>query len=272
MLETICNIIINLILAIFRIKRFSNSRHYLKDECMISPQITYSTTRIRKIITWNTNGIFIYFNNNKLKKIIKTIHNLDADLICLQECFDNNMKNAIIENLKIQYPYFLTGSLKKRLIIGEDSGLLVLSKLPIQHVKFYNFKSSSGIDGWLSNKGVLYFTVDGVNFANTHTQSEALHYCSIDYPDNPSVSKKQIGEIIENSPFGRNFVLMGDLNNSYACNVMRIPENNTEYTFMDDKMCYDYIVNLYRPELISDVSVIKLKDNPSDHYPVVGYI
>lgn len=272
MISTICNIIINLILAILRIKRFSNSTYYLKDECMTSTQITYSTTRIRKIITWNTNGIFISFNNTKLKKIIKTVHSLDADLICLQECFDNSMKDAIIENLKFQYPFFLTGSLKKRMIIGEDCGLLVLSKLPINHVKFYNFRSSTGIDGWFSNKGVLYFTVDGVNFANTHTQSEPLYYCSIDYCDNPSVSKKQIREIIENSPFGRNFILMGDLNNTYACNILQVPENNNDYTFIDDKMCYDYIVNLRNPDAVSDVSVIRLKDNPSDHYPVVGYI
>ena len=139
-------------------------------------------------------------------------------------------------------------------------------------MKFHSFKQSSGIDGWLSNKGVLYFTVDGVNFANTHTQSECLHYCILDFPDNPSISKRQIHEIITYSPFGRNFILMGDLNNTCANSFLNTPENNTEYTFVDDKTCYDYIVHLDKPCVVSDVSVIKLTKNPSDHYPVVGFI
>ena len=162
--------------------------------------MNYSSAKIRKIITWNVNGIFLYLNNEKLKRIIKTIHNLDADLICT-ECFDNSIKNTIVNNLNFQYPYFISGSLKKRFIIGEDSGLLVLSKLPIEHVKFYSYSKSAGIDGWFSNKGVLYFRVDGVNFANTHTQSEDLCYCDIDYKNNPSITKKQIKELLHQSPF-----------------------------------------------------------------------
>ena len=84
-----------MILALFRINRIPNFRYYLKDDFMHSPQIDYHSSKIRKIITWNVNGIFIHFNNEKLKKIIKTIHNLDADLICLQECIDNTIKNIM---------------------------------------------------------------------------------------------------------------------------------------------------------------------------------
>ena len=199
------NVIVNLFFALFRINRFSNFNHYLKDEFMSSSQVNYSSAKIRKIITWNVNGIFLYLNNEKLKRIIKTIHNLDADLICLQECFDNSIKNTIVNNLNFQYPYFISGSLKKRFVVGEDSGLLVLSKLPIEHVKFYSYNKSSGLDGWFSNKGVLYFRVDGMNFANTHTQSEDLCYCDIDYKNNPSITKKQIKELLHQSPFGTAF-------------------------------------------------------------------
>ena len=266
------NIIINMFFALLRVNRFSNLGYYLKDEFMSSTQINYSSAKIRKIITWNVNGIFIYFNNEKLKKIIKVIHNLDADLICLQECFDNTIKDSIVNNLKFQYPYFISGSLKKRFIVGEDSGLLVLSKLPLEHVKFYSYKNSSGIDGWLSNKGVLYFRADGMNFANTHTQSEDLCYCDMDYKNNPSITKRQIKEILYNSPFGRSFILMGDLNNTFACQVLNIKNNNSEYTFIDDKKCYDYIVSLSKENYVSNVSVLKIQNNPSDHYPLVGFV
>ena len=266
------NIIINMFFALLRVNRFSNFGYYLKDEFMSSTQINYSSAKIRKIITWNVNGIFIYFNNEKLKKIIKVIHNLDADLICLQECFDNTIKDSIVNNLKFQYPYFISGSLKKRFVVGEDSGLLVLSKLPLEHVKFHSYKNSCGIDGWLSNKGVLYFRVDGMNFANTHTQSEDLCYCDMDYKNNPSITKTQIKEILHNSPFGRDFILMGDLNNTFACQVLNIKKNNSEYTFIDDKKCYDYIVSLSNENYVSNVSVLKIQNNPSDHYPVVGFV
>lgn len=266
------NVFFNIVFALLRVNRLSNFNYYLKDEFMSSTQINYSSAKIRKIISWNVNGIFLYLNNNKLKQIIKTIHNLDADLICLQECFDNSIKNAIVKNLNFQYPYFISGSLKKRFIIGEDSGLLVLSKLPIEHVKFYSYSKSSGVDGWFSNKGVLYFRVDGVNFANTHTQSEDLCYCDIDYKNNPSITKKQINELLIHSPFGRNFILMGDLNNTFACNVLGIKKNNCDYTFIDDKKCFDYIVPLSDENCVGNVSVLKINNNPSDHYPIVGFI
>ena len=72
------NIFFNLVFALLRINRLSNFNHYLKDEFMSSTQINYSSAKIRKIVTWNVNGIFLYLNNNKLKQIIKTIHNLDV--------------------------------------------------------------------------------------------------------------------------------------------------------------------------------------------------
>ena len=266
------NVFINLLFSLLRINRFYYFKHYLKDEYMSSSHVSYSSAKIRKIITWNINGIFLYFNNSKLRRIINTINNLDADLICLQECFDDHIKNTIVDNLSFQYPYFISGSLKKRFIIGEDSGLLVLSKLPIERVKFYSYSKSSGVDGWFSNKGVLYFRVDGINFANTHTQSEDLCYCDVDYDSNPSVTKKQIKELLYQSPFGRNFILMGDLNNSFACNIMDIKKNNSEYTFIDDKKCFDYIVSLSNENYVGNVSVLKVHNNPSDHYPVVGFV
>lgn len=148
----------------------------------------------------------------------------------------------------------------------------MLSKLPLEHIKFYSYNKSSGIDGWFSNKGVLYFRVDGINFANTHTQSEDLCYCDMDYKNNPSVTKTQIKEILHESPFGRDFILMGDLNNTFACKILDIEKNNDCYTYIDDKKCYDYIVSLSSKNCVSNVSVLKIQDNPSDHYPVVGFV
>ena len=265
-------IIINIILSFFRITRILRFSNYTKNNILISDKDLDYSCKVRKIATWNVNGIFILLNFNKIIEIIKSINNINADLICLQECFDNNMKHCIINNLKVKYPYHLSGSLKKRMIIGEDSGLLVLSKLPIEYVKFHSFKNSCGIDGWFSNKGVLYFCVDGTNYANTHTQSEDLSFCDMNYENNPSTTKKQIYEIIANSPFGFNFILMGDLNNTYVCELVNAKQNNDGFTYIDNEKCFDYILPLSNDKDVTDVSVLKIKDNPSDHLPVIGYV
>ena len=271
MIESFLNIIINIILALFRVKRLSNSKKYQTDTCMVSSALDPLPSHIKKIATWNINGIFLYWNNQKQREIIEIVHYLNADLICLQECFDDNFKELIINNLKFQYPYYLSGSLKKRAIVGEDSGLLVLSKLPIKFVKFHAFQYSKGVDGWFSNKGALYFKVDGINFATSHAQSEDRCLCEVDYKGNPSTTKKQIQEIMDNSPFGRDMILLGDLNNTFACDLLNISQNNFQYTFMDDKNIIDYILSLTDSHQINTY-VVQLPCNPSDHYPMLGFI
>ena len=105
MIESFLNIIINIILALFRVKRLSNSKKYQTDTCMVSSTLDPLPSYIKKIATWNINGIFLYWNNQKQREIIEIVHYLNADLICLQECFDDNFKELIINNLKFQYPY-----------------------------------------------------------------------------------------------------------------------------------------------------------------------
>ena len=77
---------------------------------------------------------------------------------------------------------------------------------------------------------VYYIFVLMVLILPIHTQSEDLCYCDIDYKNNPSITKKQINELLIHSPFGRNFILMGDLNNTFACNVLGI-KNNCDYIY-----------------------------------------
>ena len=50
-------------------------------------------------VSFNIHNGFNFFNNYKIKEIIRYLHNLDADFICLQEVFDKEQFNYINECL-----------------------------------------------------------------------------------------------------------------------------------------------------------------------------
>ena len=60
------------------------------------------------------------------------------------------------------------------------------------------------------------------------------------------------------------------------CNIdntiaqINVPSHS--FTYIDKEKCFDYILPLSNDKVVSDVSVLKLKDNPSDHLPVIGYV
>ena len=68
-------------------------------------------------------------------------------------------------------PYYLIGINDKKYIIGEDSGLLVLSKYKIQFkVKLDELLMPDK----LANKSIIYFTIGRLNMMTTHLQSNSV--------------------------------------------------------------------------------------------------
>ena len=146
----------------------------------------------RRIATWNIQELWWYsYKGNKLKKIKHYIREKELDLICLQEVFERKTIDGIIGDRRIRerYPYYLTGSLKNAYYLGENSGLLVLSKYPITFGGFSPFKESRVPDS-LAYKGALYFRVGQLNFITTHLQSEAT-----------LIARPQLAKIINEMPF-----------------------------------------------------------------------
>ena len=47
-----------------------------------------------KIISWNVQSLFFYTTETRLRNVIKNILDFDADLICLQEVFEDNIKSC----------------------------------------------------------------------------------------------------------------------------------------------------------------------------------
>lgn len=115
------------------------------------------------ILTQNTFFIFTtpYIDVDPLKRIpffIEYLANSNYDIVCLQEVFSSDLigkdvLNPLLEGLEDIYPY--TVKLQPQPIYnGIDSGLLLLSKYPIDSFVFHKYKSRTGIDA-LSDKGII---------------------------------------------------------------------------------------------------------------------
>ncbi|CAL6363986.1 unnamed protein product [Bathycoccus prasinos] len=93
-----------------------------------------------------------------------------VDAIALQECFDEERTSLLIRKLSAYFPHVIRGKAK--------SGLVILSKLPVRHSVFHEFKTSSGGERLFFNKGVLGVALSDpdedttVCMFNAHLQSD----------------------------------------------------------------------------------------------------
>jgi len=210
------------------------------------------------IMTWNVQELFWYQSPGKLDNVVEYLRNAPCDLICLQEVFEHNSLDRIIYDARIRrkYPFFLTGDMRNKYLIGESSGLLVLSSYPLTLVKFAPLVGCEFPDSFAS-KGVLYFSVGSRNFATTHLQSE-----------NQRIAGYQLQYILLESPFGRDFTLLGDLNHETADKVVNVARNNSLITHESNRIL-DYILPLSGAKFRIKRDTINLH-NTTDHYPLIG--
>ena len=158
----------------------------------------------------------------------------------------------IIKELSYIYPYYLLGDTNKKYILGEDSGLLVLSKYNMEFIKEIKLTDLIFPD-ILSSKCILYFKIGDLNICTTHLQSES-----------EIISKKQLNNLSSQSPFNK-FILIGDLNHTKAYEIMNCSKNNNINT--NDNKIVDYILNINDKKI--NPYVIRMNIiNTSDHYPI----
>ena len=214
----------------------------------------------RKIITWNIQGLCIHMNQQKTNNIINHLKTFrTTDIICLQEVFENSLKDIILHKLKDNFPYYLLGNIDKRYIVGEDSGLMVLSKYPIKFMKEVIFEDYYFPDR-MANKSILYFKVGDLNLMTTHLQSSNIY-------SNTNISLKQLQLIKDASPFDE-FIITGDLNNKFADSYLNLKKNNVIPTWDDEILDYIMPYNYKKMKVIStSVPNINL-NNVSDHFPL----
>lgn len=116
----------------------------------------------------------------RIKAIIDYINNKlpeQPDCICLQELFDEEGLEELINDPRIQekFPYIIAGAGRKT--AGISSGLAILSKYPIDTPEFRSFTSLCYEDNF-SQKGVLSVRLhlsktQHIRLINTHFQAKA---------------------------------------------------------------------------------------------------
>lgn len=201
------------------------------------------------------------YSGDKITNLLNYIINCNVDVICLQEVFEPSVINLITTHPDVSkvFPYYITGNLYNSYILGENSGLLVLSTQPIVFKQFTPFSFTSFPDTFAS-KGALYFTIGETNFITTHLQSIYV-----------PVAARQLSYIIQNSPFTEKTILLGDLNIPDPFTNLKLKRNNGQHTHLSGRTL-DHIISL-QSDIKLDVNVdyINLKKT-SDHYPVIATI
>lgn len=243
--------IFNILILPFRFIRCCYHNELKKTNCNL---YLVSDTNPKSILTWNIQSMCFFTNNRRVKNIIKYLKNFNCDILCLQEVFEDNVKLKLINQLSDIYPYYLLGKTKKKYIIGEDSGLLILSKYNINFIKEIEFSGNVCPD-IMAQKTMLYFSVGNFNFSTAHIHS-----------NNKIISEKHIKKSLYMSPFNE-YILLGDLNNCEAENIVSINKNNNIPTCKNEIL--DYILPIGYKNKHFDISVIKinLKD-VTDHLPI----
>ena len=251
----ICQKIRNTLCTLKRIRHLVYNNGIIRR--MNSLDIRYEVNPI-KIISWNIQCLFFYLNPQKIENIIEKLIEFNADIICLQEVFEDHIKKKIIHDVKSIYPYYLLGNTIKKYKVCEDSGLLILSKYDINYIGEKYLKGLVLPDS-LCNKSILYFSVGGYYFVTTHLQA-----------DNFNISKKQLIDLIDNVPFNK-YILIGDLNHFEADRIVNVENNNKTPT--NEGMVLDYILPINYGDIKLNTNVLEIElTNISDHLPIQGEI
>lgn len=137
------------------------------------------TPKTLKILSWNVyllpNPPFIFGNQNRrCTEIIPVLKNGDWDVVVLQEVFMKKHARKITEGVKTVYPYHY-GPIGKKGLFGQNSGVLVLSRIPAECVDSLIFAGDCRGGDCFADKGAIFleFNKNGERFqvVGTHMQS-----------------------------------------------------------------------------------------------------
>lgn len=151
-------------------------------------------------------------NNIRVRSIIKSILDINPDVVCFQEVFDEDIRNQLEQSLSNVYNNIIRkGDIKWNLL--QDSGLFIASKFEITGWDYFPFLNGVSWDS-LSNKGFIRasITTEFGNFCliNTHLQSD---YNSIgEHSDIRKEQLKKISTVSTAYNFLNPVIIVGDFN------------------------------------------------------------
>lgn len=150
-----------------------------------------------KILSWNIYMLpyLSWFNGNghRAKIIGKELVNSDYQIIVFQEAFSSKCRGILKKILREKYPYQYGPSNNSAWSLRSNSGLWVLSKLPLTQLKTIKFQKARGYD-IIAQKGATLFEGE---FNGQRFQLMATHLQSSDSQDIREKQYKEVSALLE---------------------------------------------------------------------------
>ena len=126
------------------------------------------------ICSYNIQMTMFHITQQRLMLIVNELQRMTADVICLQECFEETAIHTICDTLKSIYKYSYNDTQDKP-FYNTNSGLVILSKYPLQNVHYERYTHHKFVDS-LAHKGFVCCEVvtpsHRLVLCNTHLQAD----------------------------------------------------------------------------------------------------
>ena len=140
----------------------------------------------------------------------------DLDIICLEKAFDRKARKIIARRLNTKYPYAYGPANNGWFSLRINSGVWVLSRIPLDHYRQIKFSKAANFSEWLSRKGALSLSgeIGGRRFMliATHLQGEETPYYTESHQRVRDIQVRQIEQklLTPPPPEGTPIVIAGD--------------------------------------------------------------
>jgi endonuclease/exonuclease/phosphatase family metal-dependent hydrolase len=216
-----------------------------------------------KILSWN-----IYMlphialhtgQRERAKEIVETLKTENVDVIVFEEAFDKTSRNIIREGLKKYFKYE-SGDPTKNIFYKTNSGVWVISKVPIKVIKQIYFKNSRGCDR-MACKGATLIQAKKDKFCfqivATHLQSDLKN------TDVTEIRKTQYQQIRKEllEPYAQSEVpqfVVGDMNTVNTDSIMF----NQMLDILRVKQCVFEGEHCYSYDRMKNDIILKSTDKP----------
>ena len=254
-----------------------------------------------KILSWNIYMLpfcsKIHKNCKRAMAIAQEIPEYAYDIIVFEEAFDHQARKILRNQLKVDYPFMYGPANKSSFSLRTNSGIWILSKIPLLQLEQIEFKNRFGIDA-LARKGAVLFegewqgqrfqllgthlqndSPDSVRYGQCHEIAEKLlkKYTKLDTPQ--IVCGDFNIEFTNNVNYGKmlkildaeNGCLKGDLQTSFdEVNNTLAQKENGEKQLIDYVLVRNHnaIIDIERQIFVLKGCISDIDSNLSDHYGI----
>jgi len=113
-----------------------------------------------KILTWNIYMLpfcsELHLNCKRASFIAHKLAAYNNDIIVFEEAFDHQARKILRQKLKEEYPFMYGPANDSKFSFKTNSGIWILSKIPLRQLEQIEFKNRFGIDAFARKGAVLF--------------------------------------------------------------------------------------------------------------------